>query len=346
MWQKKDKPNKRKTGLKITRTGAAVIFVSLALGVAALNTGSNLLFLGVGASLSSILISGIWSAFALASVRLTHQDAQEVRAGEQASFKVCVQNIRTRMPVWGIEVAFAFENDTALMRAPVLMVQKAKSILDAHIRFTPRGRGYQKVTHFRTSTRFPFGFFEKYRHSGAKAETQVLILPKKIDVSHVALDLLSRLGDAPASRKGRGEEFHSLRAYRDGDDPKRILWRRAAKTKRKLVRENEEESTQSVVLHLCLSQKAHDETTIAFAGSFAEVLLHRGYAVGLEGPDVALAPQRGQVQSAQILRALALMNPQKAPQILSLRGARIALCSRGVNVNNAFERVIHVEEHV
>ncbi|MGA2237407.1 MAG: hypothetical protein ABSG23_18250, partial [Terriglobales bacterium] len=54
----------------VTRAGLIYILISVVIGIAAINTGNNLLYVVVAALLSAILVSGIASALVLRSLQL------------------------------------------------------------------------------------------------------------------------------------------------------------------------------------------------------------------------------------------------------------------------------------
>ncbi|MEY4577524.1 MAG: hypothetical protein RL701_2227, partial [Pseudomonadota bacterium] len=56
--------------LRTTREGKAFIFVTVGVGIAAFNTGNNLLFLVLGFMLSLIVLSGVMSETAIRGLRV------------------------------------------------------------------------------------------------------------------------------------------------------------------------------------------------------------------------------------------------------------------------------------
>ena len=67
--------------IKPTRDGWWCLLVAVGLGVAAINTGNNLLYLLVSALLALIVVSGILSEQAMRGVRLTGIGPEELYAG-------------------------------------------------------------------------------------------------------------------------------------------------------------------------------------------------------------------------------------------------------------------------
>src|ERR1041385_1400265 len=82
---------------EVTRAGALYVVVVLLIGIAALNTGNNLLYIVVAAMLAAIVASGFASAFCLRGLQLELQIPEHVFAMTEVAATVCVRNSRR----WG-----------------------------------------------------------------------------------------------------------------------------------------------------------------------------------------------------------------------------------------------------
>src|SRR5579871_4932266 len=78
----------------VTRTGVAYVVIVVIIGIAALNTGNNLLYIIVAAMLAAILCSGIASAVMLSGLELEVRTPQHVFAGRGAVAQIRVRNLR------------------------------------------------------------------------------------------------------------------------------------------------------------------------------------------------------------------------------------------------------------
>jgi len=78
--------------IKPTRDGWWCLFVAVGLGVAAINTGNNLLYLLVSALLALIVVSGILSEQAMRGLALTGITPEEVYAGRPALLGATLAN--------------------------------------------------------------------------------------------------------------------------------------------------------------------------------------------------------------------------------------------------------------
>jgi len=87
-------------------TGVGIIYVLtvLLIGVAALNTGNNLLYVIVAAMLAAILVSGVASAVVLRELELDIRLPEHVFAGAATLGKIVVRNRREWLPSFSISV--------------------------------------------------------------------------------------------------------------------------------------------------------------------------------------------------------------------------------------------------
>ena len=92
---------------EVTRAGMAYVLAVLVIGIAALNTGNNLLYIVVACMLGAILISGIVSAIALSDLELDVRLPEHVFAGESAPAQIVVRNPRRYLPSFSLSVISA-----------------------------------------------------------------------------------------------------------------------------------------------------------------------------------------------------------------------------------------------
>ena len=84
--------------LRVPFAGRAFLLVTLGVGVAAVNTGNNLLYLALSLNLSLILLSGILSEGTLRHVTLKVRLASEAFAGGEAFLAVTCSTGAKRFP--------------------------------------------------------------------------------------------------------------------------------------------------------------------------------------------------------------------------------------------------------
>lgn len=128
----------------------------------------------------------------------------------------------------------------------------------------------------------------------ARCLSELTIYPTPLPIQRVfwegAAGWGRRLGD-DGSRRGEGQDFHSVREYRSGDDLRRVHWRTTARTGELVVMEFEQGRSGDVLIALDLSRDAYVgtgdrpdsplETAVTVAVTLAEYLLRQGCRLGL-----------------------------------------------------------------
>lgn len=299
--------------LRITVEGYLLLGITVMIGFAAINTGNNLLYMGWGLLLSATLISGVLSE---ATVRMVHSRlgrGQNMRAREKAYLELEIENKRSRLTAFAIEVVLHAEHESGELtaEAPYILRLNAGQKKAVWAMTIPQHRGRYELKAIETSTYFPFGFFQKRRLYMLPSISTFLVYPHRVDLGRATDALRAYQGQSQISKQGPGQEFFSLRPYREGDDTRMIHWKRTAKTGRVVVRETEIESTHDVLFRLELRHQTPPhlrEYALACLGSLAEDIIENGQAAGVHAPGVFVEPNKGGQQRERILSALALLD--------------------------------------
>ena len=88
----------------VTKEGLVYLAIILVIGIAALNTGNNLLFIVVSAMLAAILVSGITSAGELRGLELEAGLPEHTFAGEPVLARISLRNSRRWLPAISVSV--------------------------------------------------------------------------------------------------------------------------------------------------------------------------------------------------------------------------------------------------
>ena len=298
--------------LKVQRDGRVILLIALASGFAAINTGNNLLFLGWGMVLAAIVISGVLSESTLRILKLKVIPPDLGRVKETVSLGLELENESTQSPAFATRYSIRLKQDKtqALIHGPFRLRVEALAQLDLHARFVPEARGLYEIEYAEARTAYPFGFFEKIRRFEKKQSHSFWVGPARLPVSDLTTSIYTRLGYAPAGSPGNGEEFFSLRDFRQGEDPRGIHWRTSARRGKPLVREHEAMAGNKVLLQLDTSRADSQtlENDLALFCSVAESLLERGMSVGILAPGVFISPASGTRQATLFLMACASLD--------------------------------------
>ncbi len=301
--------------LRITREGKYFVGITFGVGVVAINTGNNLLYLLLGTLLALIVLSGILSELSLRHLSIRRRLPRRGQVGRAHVVEIEVKNQKLRIPSYAIEVEDLRHRHSADKRCFFLKISPS-SVQVAAYRRNPARRGLEIHSGFRVATRFPFGFFEKSLEIYSKDE--LLVYPA-IDRYRLPPDpKQGGLGGPVALGRGQGDEIMGIRPMRDGDDPRDIYWRRSTTADRMVVRERAKEVQRTIELFidtLCSVDPPPFEFLEGFETRIREIAsvtvaeLRRGNSVVLkssEGHRVEASPQRG---PDAVLTFLALLTP-------------------------------------
>lgn len=292
--------------LSITREGKWYIGVLLFIGVAAINTGNNLLYLVVATLLSLIIISGIMSESTLRGLNVQREFPALVFKDAPVRASLRVTNRKKRFPSYSFKI---MELDGPSIDGYVLKIGPGESAV-ARAEYTFERRGITRLTGLKVSTRFPFGLFTKGREEAA--EDEVLVLPS-ISISRPLQiqQLHESAGSSTQSGKGEGGGLYGLREYTLADDARHIHWKSAARSSRLLLKEFEQETRHKVIIVFENYGEPGDafEEKVDEAAVTANYYIEKGFAVGLETLSTEIPPEAGRENLVRILQELALLSP-------------------------------------
>jgi uncharacterized protein (DUF58 family) len=161
--------------LSFTRLGRWYVGLTIGIGLAAINTGNNLLFLVLGLLLSSIVVSGLLSETSLRGVRVTRRLPASASVGAPALVGLVAQNGKPRAPSVGLMLR---EKGGDVAGHGLLLLLGAGRTEEVSYRFTPERRGLHRFDQLEVATRAPFGLFEKSRPLTAPAE--LVVFPRRV----------------------------------------------------------------------------------------------------------------------------------------------------------------------
>ena len=294
-----------------TRDGWWCLLVVIGLGVAAINTGNNLLYLLVSLLLSLIVVSGVLSEQSMRGLRLEAEGPEEIYAGTPALFGAVLANRKRWLTSYSVTLELLVRGGaTRFIYLPRLEAGRDRLLTWEE---TLPARGRQRLAGVRLTTRFPFGLFLKA--SRIMLELPVLVFPAVRPLPTETLHRLAGAGTSAVRRRGRGHDLYNLRTYRAGDDPRHIHWRTSAKLDTLLVRETEDEATEDARV-LLAGTGAHDaarlEAALSEAASIVAHLVRAGGGVELMGAGLFVPLGHGPGHLRRILTALALYDPRAA----------------------------------
>ena len=260
---------------EVTKTGIFYALVVLLIGIAALNTGNNLLYIIVAAMLAAIVVSGIASFLNLRALELELRLPQHIFAGTEVTATVVVRNASRWVPALSIS-AVPIEKKTVKkswrwvesrfpippwrpperqwLELPDRQLRRVKVSVPSGVFhesayfpwLPPRSRQEASVRlnfrrrgsyqeRFSLSTRFPFALLVKTRRAALSRE--LLVYPE-LSNSAEFVELMPVLtGKLEAYLRGRGSDLYRIRDYLPEDSARDVDWKATAKSGSLKVRE-------------------------------------------------------------------------------------------------------------
>src|SRR5512138_550356 len=124
--------------IRPTRGGIWFLIAALTLGLAATNTGNNLLYLILAMLLSLLMISGLLSEQTLRRVRLSRRLPQRIFAGTPAVFQVSVRNHKRRVASYALHVQEADPGGAGIARRFLLRLGPQETVRWEYTLVSPR----------------------------------------------------------------------------------------------------------------------------------------------------------------------------------------------------------------
>src|SRR5689334_3884286 len=244
-WERVKRALRPPRKLKITREGKFFILLTLSVGLAAVNTGNNLLYLLLGMLLALIVVSSIMSELSLRNLSVVRRLPARAQVGRPHLVEIEVHNHKSRVPSYAIEIEDLRAGQPADKRCFFLKISPDSAQVAAYRR-TPAKRGRDRHVGFRVATRFPFGLFEKSRE--LRSEGELIIYPAIDPVKLPPERAGRRAGTHGAPGRGIGDEILGVRPMREGDDPRDVYWRKSTMAGQLVLRERAQETQRHVTL--------------------------------------------------------------------------------------------------
>lgn len=316
--------------LRFTKEGGYFLILVFALGLTAINTGINLIYLLFAMCLSFIIVSGILSEYTLRGIVCERDLPAEAYPGDYFPVTVALVNKKIRWPSFSLWLEHGVEGISGshkfYSRKIMPGVKEQKTGM-----WRLEKRGKARFGKIKLSTGFPFGFFVK---STQLDETREMVIYPRISPVSLSLRDSRGGGETPMSQKGGGGELHGFREFVSGDDHKRIHWKTSAKVNKLMLMESEAVLERKVTVvfdntlpHDKKSDSAPPESFEKAVGLTASIINH----LAENGHEILLVTNDGKMESdgspeslQKIYRFLALIDPSHAtiPNVSFLKSRR------------------------
>jgi uncharacterized protein (DUF58 family) len=261
----------------VTRAGLIYILISVVIGIAAINTGNNLLYVVVAALLSAILVSGVASALVLRSLELDVHLPEHVFAARPMLARLLLRNSSSWLPSFSVRVVPAKRKvrikdrwqwepytlglprnrapQNQWLRLPDRRLRRVreeaeKPILQESVYFPFLAPGQELRADL--EIKFPargryceknFGLATRFPFSflmktrRINLAREVIVFPI-VDSADQFLEVLPMVtGEFEAFVSGRGNDLYLIRDYMPDDSARHVDWKATARTGALKVRE-------------------------------------------------------------------------------------------------------------
>ena len=270
----------------VTRAGIAYVVTVLLVGIAALNTGNNLLYIIVAAMLTAILVSGVASAMVLRKLQLDVRLPEHVFAGRPTLGRIVVRNPRRWLPSFSVNVvAFKKEKpgkhwrwmrttfgipakrppekqwirlpDRQLQRVPVVPAPPQIFHGPAYFPYISPGEELTADLELRFERRGryqqeSFGLATRFpfafltKTRRVPLSREILVYPPIEPTSEFFEVLPLITGELETYARGRGYDLYCIREYLPEDSARHVDWKATAKSGSLKVREFSREDERKV----------------------------------------------------------------------------------------------------
>ena len=220
--------------------GLVYLAIMFVLFTGAMLTKQNTLLLVFAMMVGPFVVNGSLAFGMLRATRIVRSAPRRAMAGELFGVEVGLSNRHPLLSMWMMSVRDEIAHARETLSADVLFARVGPRTTQAgHYQLRLARRGRYKLGPLLVSSRFPLGLVERSRLFAMPDEILVYphigrLTPLWKGRSQGATELVAR----PQARAGVfHDEFHRLREFRTGDNPRDIHWRTSARRGELILRE-------------------------------------------------------------------------------------------------------------
>ena len=251
-------------GLRLRRGGVSVqwqwVFYLAIMAVCfagSLLGRSNMLMLVFSILAGPFILNGWMAHSILYRIDVRRRLPPRAMAGMPTAVEVIVENRKRFASSWLLTVDDHIQNDEERLETGVLFARvPPKCTRTAHYQLRLMQRGKYTLGPLKLATRFPLGLVERSRLFDVYGE---IIIHPRLGRFAAAWKRNHLMANELVNREDRrrgvfDDEFHGIREYRGGDNPRAIHWRTSARRNELMVREFHQSRDQNLCLLLDLWQ--------------------------------------------------------------------------------------------
>lgn len=292
---------RRRVYILPTRAGYGFLLLLLLMLIAGLNYANSL----------ALFLTFLLSGFVLVAMHLCHRNllgASLYAAVAPPTFATCPGCLRLTLentadlPRYHLESGVSSEPTRAADVA-------ARSRQHIDLAVAAPKRGLITLDRLRLTTTHPFGLFRTW--TWIHAPITMLVYPRPFGPLPMPSESGRKSGTRSQGYSG-ADEWHGLRAFRDGDSPRQVDWKAYAREGPLLVKEYSASGSELRVFDFRQVESLGTEARLEQIARWVVDAEEHGDRYGLELPGVHITPDRGPNHRHRCLAALALygLEPQ------------------------------------
>jgi len=294
-----------------TSLGLWYIATAFIVGLAAVNTGNNLLFLIFSLMLATLLVSGVLSRAAMRNLGMSRRIPTTIYAGTPFTEAIAVSNRKRVFPSVSLQLRTAIATSSVhLAHVP----PRGERTLVLEGLYPHRGRF--KVEPLEMSSLYPLGFFERRRRM--TTDQTVTVFPHVERILPFFHERRGGMGDRTALLKGEGDDLYQIREYVPGESARLIDWKSTGRVAKLMARDFHRSSDLRVTILVDATASGTEELEalereISLAASIIDYLHRNQSAYQLVTHQDRIPFDAGPRHYIRSLTHLALLRP-RTPQ--------------------------------
>ncbi|WP_036737719.1 DUF58 domain-containing protein [Persephonella sp. IF05-L8] len=283
--------------IKITKAGWIYIGLTIFLGVAAVNTGNNLVYLIVSAMLSFMGISGFFGRKNIDKLQIELKFPEEIYADVETPVKIVIKNQKRFLPSFLLKISINNQKSVVPYIDP-------SGEFDLHLTLKYNRRGWHTLEFIEVCSVFPFNFFTRCKETPVNQKFIIFPKPEKCNLL-VLYTSKKSVGDYPSDIIGTQGELLSIKDYSPGDPLKLVHWKATAKTGQLKTKELTEETVRPVLIDFDNVNIPNVEKRISCITYSILQMYKEGIPFGLKIGSILFPPEFSTANKVKILTALA-----------------------------------------
>lgn len=218
---------KVKTSLRITKAGFLYILLSIFIGISAVNTGNNLLFVLISLLLSFMWLSGVFARANLSGIEVRVKPPKETYARGKALFFLYLKRkgpLTQKMPLFLLRLKLLIKDPEGRERSLPVKIGLIEGEGEVLVEGVFEKRGRYELEGIEVSSIFPIGFFTRGFKQRLKGEFFVFPEPVKCQSLSEFEKGRARAEDKYLKSFGTAQ-FEGLSEYTEGTPKKFIDWK-------------------------------------------------------------------------------------------------------------------------